>query len=203
MAHPDSDAPDPESGPPQPRKELMMMKQLQRRLFAAGLLAAALGAGAVAQAQTPAADTGAAHHMRGDHGPRDPARIAEFRARMEQRVAKRLNELKQKLQITPGQENAWNAWTSALKPGAMQRPNRGEFARLTTPERIDRMRALRAERGAEMDKRMDATKDFYSALNAEQRKVFDAEGLRFMRGHKRGHRGHHGHHGDHGDQHHD
>jgi protein CpxP len=165
----------------------MMMKQLQRRLFAAGLLAAAVGAGAVAQAQpqSPATE-GAEHHMRGDHGPRDPAKMAEFRARMEQRMAKRLGELKQKLQITPVQENAWNAWSSAMKPAARQRPNHAEWAQLTTPERIDRMRAMRAERSAEMDKRMDATKNFYSALNAEQRKTFDAEGKRFIAG-----KGHH------------
>ena len=169
-----------------------MMKQLQRRLFAAGLLAAAVGAGAVAQAQPQApANEGAEHHMRGDHGPRDPAKMAEFRARREQRMAQRLGELKQKLQITPAQENAWNAWTAAVKPVDRQHPHHGEWAQLTTPERIDRMRAMRAERSAEMDKRMDATKNFYSALNAEQRKTFDAEGLRFMAGKGRHHGEHH------------
>jgi hypothetical protein len=130
--------------------------------------------------------------MRGDHGQRDPAKMAEFRARMEQRMAQRLGELKQKLQITPAQEGAWNTWTSAIKPTAKQRPDHAEFAQLTTPERIDRMRAMRAQRGAEMDQRMDATKNFYSALNAQQRQVFDKEGLHFMGGGK-GHR-HGGHH---------
>jgi hypothetical protein len=170
----------------------MMMKQLQRRLLAAALLAA-LGAGAVVQAQPQTAPSDAAgHHMRGDHGPRDPAKMAEFRARMEQRMAQRLGELKQKLQITPAQENAWNAWASAMKPAHGQRPQHGEFAQLTTPERIDRMRALRAERGAEMDKRMDATKNFYSALNPEQRKTFDTESLHFLGGKGRHHGGHRG-----------
>jgi len=169
------------------------MNPLNRHLVAASLLAAALGAGALAhaQTQTPPADA-PMHHMHGDHGPRDPAKMAEFRARMEQRMAQRMGELKQKLQITPAQEGAWNAWTAAMKPTGDHHGQRGEWAQLTTPERIDRMRALRAERGAEMDKRMDATKNFYSALNAEQRKTFDAESLRFLGGNGRHHGGHRG-----------
>ena len=74
-----------------------------------------------------------------------------------------------------------------MKPTPHQRPERGEFAKLTTPERIDRMRALRAQRNAEMDKRMDATKGFYAVLTAEQKKTFDAESLRFLGGGKGGH----------------
>lgn len=167
------------------------MKTLHRHLIAATLLAAA-GVAAVAQTTPPApASAPAAREQR-----HDPARMEQHRARMQERIAQRLGELKQKLAITPAQEGAWTTWTTAMKPTPRQRPNRAEFAQLTTPERIDRMRAVRAERNAEMDKRMDATKNFYAALNAEQKKVFDAEGLRFMRGGKRGHGGHHGkHHG--------
>jgi hypothetical protein len=86
----------------------------------------------------------------------------------------------------------------------MQRPDRAEFQRLNTPERIDRMRALRAARNADMDKRLDATKTFYASLNTEQKAVFDAVGMRYAgkggmdrgMGGKGGHGGHHGmHHG--------
>ena len=84
-----------------------------------------------------------------------------------------------------------------MKPPAnrMQRPDRAEFERMTTPERIDRMRAMRAARQAEMDKRMDATKTFYATLNPVQKRVFDLETAR--RGHRGGegfggHRHHHG-----------
>ena len=160
------------------------MKPHRRNLLAAGLIAAA-GFG-VAIAQTPPSGPG---------GPgRDPARMEQFRAKMEQRMAERLGELKQKLAITPAQEGAWTAWTSALKPTPHQRPDRAEFERLTTPERIDRMRALRAQRNAELDKRMDATKGFYAVLTPEQKKTFDAESLRFLRGGKGGMGGRH-HHG--------
>jgi hypothetical protein len=172
------------------------MMNLKRRLLAAGLVAA-LGAGAIAQAQTaPAAPaSGPGHHMRGEHGQPDPARMAEFRAKKEARMAKHLGELKQKLQVTPAQENAWNTWTGAMKPSQMQRPDRAEIERLTTPERIDRMHALRAQRNAEMDRKMDATKNFYSVLNPQQKQVFDTESLRLLRGGKGGRHGHDGHHG--------
>ena len=78
-----------------------------------------------------------------------------------------------KLAITPAQEGAWSTWTAAIKPTPHQRPDRAELQSLTTPERIDRMRALRAQRNAEMDRKMDATKVFYASLNGEQKKVFD------------------------------
>jgi periplasmic protein CpxP/Spy len=177
------------------------MKLLHRYLLTAGLLAS-VGLAAVAQTQTPPAPPagqGAPHTMQREHGRMDPARMERIRARMEERMARRLGELKQKLQISRGQESAWDTWTAAIKPTRFQRPDRAAIARLTTPERIDHMKALRAQRGAEMDKRLDATKGFYAQLNAEQQKVFDQEGLRFLRrmGGKRGHFGghHHGHHG--------
>jgi protein CpxP len=174
------------------------MKTMHRHLLTAGLLAA-LGMGAIAQTQTPpaapAGPGGAPHAQQGERGRHDPARAEQFRARMQERMAKRLGELKGKLQITAAQEGAWTTWTTALKPAQFQRPDRAEFERLATPERIDRMRALRAQRNAEMDKRMDATKTFYAALTPDQKKVFDEQGMRFMRGGKGGmHHGRH-HHG--------
>jgi protein CpxP len=169
------------------------MKSLHRHLIAAALLGA-VGLGAIAQTQTPPAGDHRGHMMQGERGRHDPARMEEFRARMQERMAKRLGELKQKLQVTSAQEGAWTAWTTAMAPTKMQRPDRAEFARLTTPERIDRMRAHRAQRNADMDKRMDATKAFYATLSAEQKKTFDTEGMRFMRGGKRG-MGGHGRHG--------
>jgi hypothetical protein len=172
------------------------MKTLHRQLLTAGLLAA-LGIGAIAQTQTqtqtaPAAPAGAAPQAQ-ERGRHDPARMEQFRAQRQERMAKRLTELKGKLQVTAAQEGAWTTWTTALKPAQFQRPDRAELERLTTPERIDRMRALRAQRNAEMDKRMDATKTFYAALTPDQKKVFDAEGMRFLRGGGKGMRGGHGH----------
>ena len=173
------------------------MKSLHRHLLAAGLLAS-LGLAAVAQTQTsPAAPAGqgAPHMMQGEHGRTDPARMERMRAHMEERMAKRLGELKQKLQISRGQEGAWETWTAAIKPTPHQRPDRAAFEHMTTPERIDRIKAQRTQRAAEMDQRLDATKAFYAQLAPEQQKVFDEVGLRFAArmGGKHGH-GHFGRH---------
>jgi protein CpxP len=172
------------------------MKSLHRHLLTAGLLAS-LGLAAVAQTQSPAPAPvpGAPHMMQGEHGRMDPARMERMRAHMEERMARRLGALKLKLQIARGQESAWETWTAALKPAQFQRPDRAAFQHMTTPERIDRMKALRAQHNARTDQRLDATKTFYAQLTPEQQKVFDQEGLRFaagMHGGKGRHGGHHG-----------
>ena len=145
------------------------MKHFHMHLIAAGLLA---GLAFATSAQTPPAGPGAGAMpgaMREHHGRFDAAR-------MQERIAKRQAQLKQKLQITPAQESAWNAYTTAMTPAANFRPpERAEFDKLSTPERIDRMRAMRSARAAEMDKRADAAKALYAALSPEQKKVFDAE----------------------------
>jgi hypothetical protein len=178
------------------------MKSLHRHLVAAGLVAT-IGLGAFAQAQPQQPGAGGPQMMQGQRGQQDPARAERFRARQQERMAKRLGVLKAQLKIAPAQEGAWTAWTTALQPAARApRPDRAEMARLTTPERIDRMKARRAARQADMDRRLDATKAFYTALNPEQRAAFDAVGLRFMGG--KGKRGGHGHggRGDGGMRHH-
>lgn len=167
-----------------------MMKHAHKHMIACALLA--IGFAASAQPApapvAPGAGPGGPPHMMEHHGRMDPSKMHE---RMQQRMAQRQAQLKQKLQITPAQEGAWTAYVTAMQPpGNMPRMNRDEFAKLTTPERIDRMRALRAAHQVEMDKRGDATKTFYAALTAEQKKVFDAESSRGPRG--GGHGGHHG-----------
>ena len=156
-------------------------------LALAGLMAA--GASAMAQGTPPAAQSPGprSEHM-GKHDP----------AKMQAMMARHQADLKVKLKLTPAQEGAWTAYTTAMQPpaGLQQRPSdaqRAEMDKLTTPERIDKMRALRAEHMTQMntvmDKRGDATKAFYAALTPEQQKVFDVEQK------KRGTRGEHGRHG--------
>lgn len=160
-----------------------------KRLLLTGLIAT-FAAAAMAQTTPAPAPEGkpAMQHRMGKH---DPAKMKEF-------IAKRQAELKQKLAITPAQESAWTAWTAALQPPATrpERPNREEIAKLTTPERIEKMRTQRAQRQSLMDKRADATNTFYATLSAEQKKVFDAETVRFAGGGRHG--GHGGGHGGHG-----
>lgn len=110
--------------------------------------------------------------------------------------------LKAKLKLTAAQESSWTTFTTALQPDhAMDHgkekkswsQERAAMDKLTTPERIDKLHALRKERMEAMDarwtQRENATKTFYSTLTAEQRNVFDTAFA-----HQR-HR-HFGHHGD-------
>ena len=162
-------------------------------LVLAGLLAT-VGASAMAQvppASIPAA-AAAAERQRDEHrmmGRHDPAKMQAW-------MAKRQAELKAKLKITPAQEGAWTSFTAAMQPPAAMRPRptteqRAEFDKLSTPERIDKMRAMRTQRMADMnaamDRRGEATKSLYAALSAEQQKIFDAEHMKMARHMGRGH----------------
>ena len=156
------------------------MRHSHRHLIAAAVLASlALAAGA--QTAPAAAPDAVQPPLREHRGAFDPAKMQEH-------FARRQAALKQQLQIAPAQESAWNAYIAAMKPPAdFTRPDPAELERLTTPERIDRMRTLRAARAAEMDKRAEAAKTFYAALSPEQKKVFDTQTL--PRRHARRHGG--------------
>lgn len=99
----------------------------------------------------------------------------EHAAAMREHRAQHHAQLKQALQLSPTQESAWTEFTAAME----QAPNHArlgaeEMGQLSTPERIDRMRALRAQRAAEADRRGDAVKAFYTQLNPAQQKTFDS-----------------------------
>lgn len=192
------------------------MKLSSKRLFLATIVMVSFGYAGVASAQTTAPAPGGVQPQmqdkmhRGDH--------SSIRERMfgnhQERMAKRQAELKAKLKITPAQEGAWTTFTAAMQPpanlvggmGMRHDPKvKAEMDKLTTPERIDKMQAMRAERmktmGAEMDKRGAATKAFYAVLSSEQKAVFDAItpfAGRHGGGHGMGMGGDHGGRGEHG-----
>lgn len=164
------------------------MKLVPKHLLLAGMLAYA---GLSAQAQTPTdAPKGpppAGHEHRGGPGGKfDPAKMQAFQA-------KRLADLKAKLKLTPAQEGAWTTFTTELQPPAQgPRPERGEMEKLTTPQRLDKMREMRAAHAAFADKRDASIRTFYGTLSAEQQKTFDTEFRHRGPGHRGGHgeRGH-------------
>ncbi len=158
------------------------------------LLAGLLVAAGVAYSQSPMGGGAQCDHMMGQPGPgmghhgmgqMDPAK-------MQAMMVKRQAVLKAQLKLTPAQEGAWTTYTTAMKPLADKmlaaRPDQAEFAKLTTPERIEKMKALRAqhqgEMSAAMDKHGEATKAFYAALTPEQQKIFDVAA---MQGQGKGH----------------
>lgn len=167
------------------------MKRLHASWISAVLLTAL---GGLAHAQPgpmgPGAGAGA--------GPR--MGMEQMHERMAQRHTAHLNALKAKLQLDASQDAAWNTFAQAMQPmPAHPRPERAAMEKLTTPERIDQMMAFKAQRDAHMRQHAEATKAFYAALNADQKKTFDAETARMVRGmggqggmHARHHGDHHG-----------
>lgn len=186
------------------------MISLRQRIVWASLLGSAALASSGAFAQAPAATTSTAAPTaatapadgtaapKAQHKRMDPAQRME---RMKEHRAKRMAALKDKLKLTSAQEGAWTSFTESRQPPAGARPqrmDRAEFAKLTTPQRLERMQARQAERSAMFAKRAEATKTFYAALTPEQQKTFDAETAKFGGHGHRGHRGHSGHEGHHG-----
>ncbi len=116
-----------------------------------------------------------------DGGPR----AEKMQQRMHDVQAKRQADLKAKLKLAPEQEAAWAQFTQATQMPMIDpqnRPDPAEMAKLTTPERIDRMQAMKAQRDAHMTQVATATKAFYASLNAEQKAIFDAETARGHQG---------------------
>ena len=181
-----------------------------------GLMAAAALASVSALAVAQQAPTG---------GPPTAEQRAAWKAKGEERMhehmemhAKHLHDL---LQLRPDQDAALHTLLAALEqphmgaghmgdhhmgPGGPGPDGHDDFAKLTTPERLDKISAMMSEhiakRQAEFQKRAAAIKAFYAVLSPEQKRAFDAlpmDGLGDMHG--GGDHGDHGGHGegDHGD----
>ena len=155
-----------------------------KRALMAGLIAGS-GILAVSSFAMPAGGPAGKEGCEARHGQAD-------HAKWEARRAAHLTELKEKLKLRPDQEAAWNTYTSATQPGVRQagadrQAMRGEFEKLNTPQRLDRMQAMSEVRRTRMLERTQAIKAFYAQLSPAQQSVFDAEA-------KFGPRGEPGHH---------
>lgn len=178
---------------------------VKRSLIVAAILAGIAGVSATAIAQGMGQHQGMDPQMHAQHmgqrgqGPQagaDSRKWEERRAqRMEQmtkRHAEHQAQLKSALKITASQEAAWNAYvagTAPTPPANEPGMAREDWNQLTTPQRLDKMQALRAERDAAMAKRIEAVKTFYAALTSEQQKVFDTQAHGGM--HRAGMKGEH------------
>jgi hypothetical protein len=106
-----------------------------------------------------------------------------------------LAAIKKQLHLTPEQDAAWNQWQESTKPmDGMGHPDikKADWAALTTPQRLDKMRAMHEEHSQRMAQAMarhtEATKTFYAALTEAQQKTFDEVTLKHMvGGARRGH----------------
>lgn len=109
--------------------------------------------------------------------------------RMGQRVDKRLERLHGELKITAQQEPLWQAFTEKSKAEigkGMQSMRAGADAKLTAPERMEKMQANMKERVAGMEAVNESFKRLYAALSPEQKATADTHFNRIGFG------GHHG-----------
>lgn len=172
-----------------------------RTTLLAGLMA--VGVAAPSLAQSPAAAAGAhaaatpgAAAAAGRHG--HAATRQERQARRSAHMAKRQARLHDALKLTATQESAWSSYQSALRPApAAARGQRGDWATLSAPARLEQQLAMAKQRTARMETRLAALNSFYGVLTSEQKKTFDEAGTR-GKGQRGGHHGHHGNHGHHG-----
>lgn len=178
------------------------MKPISKRALVATVLATAiagLSVTAIAQGMgaTMNPELHAQHMAQRSQGGPDAQTLEQRQAQMQKMHAERQARLKADLKITPAQEAAWNAYVARSTPTPPKAAPADDWSKLTTPQRLDRMQALKAERDAAMGKRIDATRSFYAQLTPEQQKVFDTQGGGFHRAgmkgeHPMGGRGGHG-----------
>jgi Spy/CpxP family protein refolding chaperone len=120
-----------------------------------------------------------------DCGPGHSERGGKMSERMGKRMEERQTQLKTALKLNANQEAAWSQYQQAMKPPAAPAAmaDRAEWSKLTTPQRLEKMQAMHAERQKQMAQHVQATQQFYAALTPEQQKVFDTQQNHGKRGH--------------------
>ena len=151
------------------------MRHFAKRIFLIASATAVLGAAAHAQmlasGESPAAPSAASQPEKRKCQPG-------------QRHVQRLNELKTQLKITPAQESAWSQFAQTMQPPAppadgaqKDKPQRPDFQRMNTLERLQFMQVRRAEHEKRISARESAIQQLYTQLSPEQRQVFDQHPL--------------------------
>jgi L-lactate utilization protein LutC len=156
------------------------MKWSRHSLVAASFLLG-LSTAALAQTASPT-NTSASERFEKPHG--HPAH----------KHGHHLSDLKAKLKLTTSQELAWASYEQNMRSSKqdMMHSDDKRLEKLTTPERLDQMQNHRTQMNIRMEKNAEATRNFYAALDADQKIIFDAEALRALHGsHGRGHQQRH------------
>jgi len=147
-----------------------------RKSIAIAVASVALAGGGIAMTSSVAASP-AQGSQRGAFGSHD-GKFAEH-------FAKRQAALHDKLNLTAAQEPAWKAFTDRLQATMPAKSEEAPVAKMTAPERADRMVAELQTAQQRASARAQAIKEFYSGLSSEQQKVFDSQ----SRGERHHHRG--------------
>lgn len=107
-----------------------------------------------------------------------------------ERMKQHQQRLHDALKLTPQQEGAWTKFQESHPfAGNANRPDPAEMAKLTAPERAEKMLEQQKQHQEAMGKHVVAMKDFYAQLTPEQKKVFDEQTMMGKRGQRGGMRG--------------
>ena len=98
---------------------------------------------------------------------------------------KRLSKLKSSLDLTKEQVPAWDEFSKSMNtPPVRSDADRGRdaLAKLTTPERVEKMNVMHdkniAAMQAHMKQHSEAVLKFYNQLTTDQQKIFDVQATR-------------------------
>ncbi|WP_161539884.1 Spy/CpxP family protein refolding chaperone [Glaciimonas sp. PCH181] len=145
-----------------------MRKPIAAMYLLSGLFLAGAGVTAFAQGTQPATNSAA----QSVHPQKDPTAATQ----------KRLAELKQKLNLKPAQESAWETFSSSLTAQVTMQAQSKEKIRaaiapgydnLSTPEKMEKMAAILRSDADFLSKSAATTKTFYDGLSTEQKTIFD------------------------------
>jgi len=152
------------------------MKQLHARMISGFIAAAALSSAVYAAPSAP--EQGGA--TQGMHQERQGGDFKE-------RIARRQAVLHDKLKLTGSQEAAWKTYIAAATPPApTARPERGQWEKMSAPERMEKMMAMMKEREGHMATHLAAMKTFYATLSPLQQQIFNDNVGAGMHGHRHG-----------------
>lgn len=103
--------------------------------------------------------------------------------RFAERMKMHQQRLHAALKLTPKQEGAWAKFQESHPCNkAGQPPASPDFAKLTAPERAEKMLEWQKQHQDAMSQHVNALKDFYGQLTPEQQKTFDSHTLQGRRG---------------------
>ena len=105
---------------------------------------------------------------------------------LQQKQTQRWERMKNLLQLQPQQQAAWDTYVAAMQPAA--RPQAQKHPKdMTTLERLEWKSQMRKTYQQNAEQRDQATRKFYTSLNAQQQKAFDSlhqDGKRMLRKHR-------------------
>lgn len=126
---------------------------------------------AIALAAAIACGLGTFAHAQ-DAGPDGRPDPAERQASLEAHQQRRLQDLRTVLHIRPAQEAALATFADVSRPP--EDFDKEIAASMTTSQRLDEMARMEAAHAAAAQRRADALRALYAALDPDQRQVFDA-----------------------------